>query len=215
MLRGSRPASNLATVPTVKPGQFLIHIRHGQTDWNAEARLQGETDIPINDLGREQARRNGAHLAECLRTLGREPDSFGWVASPLSRARETMEIVRTEMGLPRADYRIEPSLKEISFGSWKGHTIPELKVIDPDAVAERRRDKWGFLPPGGESYAQLKVRIAAWLDTVGDDLIVVSHGGVYRVLHHILAGTPEPDAPGLPTPQDRIAVFRDNGVDLL
>lgn len=199
----------------MKPGQLLIHIRHGQTDWNAEARLQGETDIPINDLGREQAHRNGSRLLYCLTGMKRSHDSFDWVASPLSRARETMEIVRTEMGLPPEAYRTEDRLREIAFGKWRGHTIPELKAVDADAVAARKRDKWGFLPPGGESYADLKVRIAGWLESVEGDLIVVSHGGVYRVLHHLIAGTPEHDAPGLPVPQDRIAVFRNDAVELL
>ena len=193
----------------------LIHIRHGQTDWNAEARLQGETDIPINALGREQARRNGSRLLYCLTGMKRSHDSFDWVASPMARARETMEIVRTEMGLDPADYRLEERLREIAFGKWRGHTIAELKLVDPDAVAARRRDKWGFLPPGGESYADLKTRIEGWLAELDRDTIVVSHGGVFRVLNHLIAGTPAHEAPALPVPQDRIAVFRDGGVELL
>lgn len=197
------------------PGRLLIHIRHGQTDWNAEARLQGETDVPINALGRDQARGNGRRLADWLQASGFEAGGFDWLASPLSRARETMEIVRAEMGLPPDSYRVEDRLREIAFGAWRGYTIPELKAIDVEAVRARRRDKWGFRPPEGESYADLKVRIAGWLDGLSGDAIVVSHGGVFRVLSHILAGTPEEDAPVLDTPQDRVAVFRDGGLEFV
>jgi probable phosphoglycerate mutase len=199
----------------MRPDLKLIHIRHGQTDWNAEARLQGETDIPINALGREQARRNGSRLLYCLTGMKRSHDSFDWVASPLSRARETMEIVRLEMGLEPSAYRLEDRLREIAFGKWRGHTIAELKQTDPDLVAARRRDKWGFLPPEGESYADLKVRIQGWLEELDRDTIVVSHGGVFRVLNHLIAGTPAEAAPELPVPQDRIAVFRGDSVELL
>lgn len=205
----------MSPAETLRPGVLLIHIRHGQTDWNAEERLQGETDVPLNDHGRGQAKRNGSRLADCLARFGRETSDVDWVASPLSRARETMEIVRGEIGLEPTDYRLEERLREVAFGRWRGHTIPELKQIDPDAVRARRRDKWGFLPPGGESYGDLKRRVADWLATLERDSVVVSHGGVYRVLNHLVAGTPTAEAPALPAPQDRIAVFRDGRVELM
>lgn len=196
-------------------GRILIHIRHGETDWNAEARLQGESDVPINARGRDQARRNGARLAEVLPDLQRASDDMDWLSSPLSRARETMEIVRSEMGLDPAGYRTEDRVRELAFGKWRGHTIKELKSVHPDAVRARRNDKWGFVPPGGESYEDLKVRVGAWLARVDRDSVVVAHGGVYRVLHHLIVGTPPAEAPALHAPQDRIAVFRAGSVDLL
>ncbi len=191
----------------------LIHIRHGQTDWNAEARLQGGHDIPLNDLGRAQAARNGQALGAYLAASGIAPDSLDWVASPLGRARETMEIVRREMGLAPGAYRLEPTLKEISFGDWEGFTIPELKRINPAGVAARKADKWGFVPPGGESYRMLSERIAVWLETVSQDAIVVAHGGILRVLHGLLAGMPENELPRMEVPQDRLCRFSAGGAE--
>ena len=75
-------------------GRTFIIIRHGETDWNKIGRLQGQRDIPLNDTGRRQARRNGFALAEYLAHIGRRPDEFTWYASPLARTREWMQIFR-------------------------------------------------------------------------------------------------------------------------
>ena len=108
----------------------IIFIRHGETDWNAEGRFQGQKDIPLNARGRAQARRNGETLIAAI------PDvvEFDFVASPLYRTRETMEIARGAMGLDPAGYRTDPILKEITFGHWEGYTAPELEVRFPDRV---------------------------------------------------------------------------------
>lgn len=192
----------MRTLPT------LIHIRHGQTDWNAESRLQGQQDIPLNPHGRGQAARNGRVLAEHLEATGVDPASLDWIASPLGRARETMEIVRDAAGLPPGGYRLEPALKEVTFGLWEGFTIPELKLRDPAGVAARRADKWGFVPPGGESYAMLSARIAAWLNRVDRPAVIVSHGGVQRVIDGLLLGRPTDEIPNLDVPQDRFVIYR-------
>ncbi|MEO1066982.1 MAG: histidine phosphatase family protein, partial [Pseudomonadota bacterium] len=86
---------------------LIYFIRHGQTDWNAEARFQGQQDIPLNDLGRDQARRNGTTLRDLI-----DPADFDFVASPLSRTRDTMEIVRRAMGLDPMTYAMDERLRE-------------------------------------------------------------------------------------------------------
>src|SRR5690606_17875731 len=98
-------------------------IRHGQTDWNAEHRLQGQKDIPLNDLGRAQAAGNGRLLKAIL---GEKIHDFDYVASPLSRTRETMELLRQAMGISPKSYRLDERLVEVSFGDWEGYTIPEI-----------------------------------------------------------------------------------------
>lgn len=181
----------------------IVFIRHGETDWNAVGRFQGQQDIPLNARGRSQARRNGYTLAEVM------PQSagFDFVASPLLRTRETMEIVRGSMGLDPDEYRLDPVLKEITFGDWEGFTEAELKANWPDRVAAREADKWGFTPPGGESYAMLSERIGGWLDTVVEDTVVVSHGGVCRVMRGLLFHLGTDVTPMLDVPQDRIYVW--------
>ncbi len=186
----------------------LIYVRHGQTDWNAEFRLQGQRDIPLNERGRGQAKRNGLALADWLAHERRKATEFDWVASPLSRATETMELMRGAMGLDPGGYRTEPALKEVSFGDWEGFTLNELASRDRAGHDARLFDKWGFVPPGGESYAMLSERIGGWLKTIDRDTVCVAHGAVQRVLRRLLEDLSEEDAPALDVPQDRVYVWR-------
>jgi broad specificity phosphatase PhoE len=161
----------------------LIFVRHGETDWNAAGRLQGHIDIALNAKGREQALRNGRTILEKF------PDVVGYdfVASPLSRARESMEIIRETLGLEPKAFRLEDRLKEISHGDWEGSTGEELQERSPELVADRLSNRWEFVPPNGESYKRLLDRVVPWLVTVERPTLVVSHGGVGRVLRcHIL-----------------------------
>ncbi len=166
------------------PQPLLYFIRHGETDWNAEARLQGQHDTPLNRVGLSQAVRCGDILRVLLARDGRDPQGFDYVASPLVRARKTMELVRKELALDPAGYHTDARLAELSFGRWEGFTFAELKASEPEtlALAAREHDKWAFVPPGGESYADLLVRVSAWQATVARDTVVVSHGGVARTL---------------------------------
>ncbi len=182
----------------------LIFIRHGETDWNVEERLQGQQDTAMNDRGRQQARRNG----EALRTLLPDLAGFDFVSSPLGRARETMNLVRAALGLDPAAYRLDPRLLEITFGAWEGHTLAELAATGDGAIAARQSDKWGYVPPGGESYAMLAARIDRWLDSLTGNTVAVSHGAVGRVVRGRLQGLPTVDVPLLPAPQDRVLVWR-------
>jgi probable phosphoglycerate mutase len=163
---------------------ILYFIRHGETDWNAERRLQGQRDIPLNVLGRKQAVCCGEIMRALLERDGRAATDFDFVSSPLGRARETMELVRAGLGVDQTSYRIDARLAELSFGRWEGFTFAELRAREPDTLAlvTREHDKWGFVPPGGESYADLLVRVRAWHATVTRDTIAVAHGGVARTL---------------------------------
>lgn len=181
----------------------LYVIRHGQTDWNAEERLQGQRDIPLNALGRSQATGNGLALKALL---GARAGDFAYVASPLSRTRETMERVRTAMDLVPTDYTTDDRLKEVSFGDWEGLTLDEVAATVPERVAERERSKWDFIPPGeaAESYEILSWRIGSWLSSVERPTVSVSHGGVIRSLFRLVGGISPDEASMVPTPQDRI-----------
>ena len=174
------------------PRPILYFARHGETDWNRERRLQGQHDIPLNALGRVQASRCGELLRELLERDGRPAAQYDYVSSPLGRARETMELMRAALGLDPQAYRTDARLMEMSFGRWEGFTFAELQAREALALAERERDKWGFVLPGGESYAQLQVRVRAWYDTVARDSVVSAHGGVCRALiAHLNLAQPE------------------------
>jgi probable phosphoglycerate mutase len=161
---------------------ILYFVRHGETDWNRERRLQGQHDIPLNALGRSQAQRCGAILRDLLPRSGRVAADFDYLSSPLGRARETMELLRAGLELDPVRYRTDARLMEMSFGRWEGFTFAELQAREAQALAERERDKWGFVLPGGESYAQLEVRVRGWYENLERETVVAAHGGVCRAL---------------------------------
>jgi probable phosphoglycerate mutase len=160
----------------------LYLIRHGETDWNVEGRLQGHRDIPLNARGRWQARRCGEILHDLLKRNGGNPIDLTFVTSPLMRARETMELVRHALALDPALYDTEICLKELSFGDWEGFTYPELRLQHAAAIAARERDPWSHVVPNGESYGMLAERLRPWLAGMARDCVVVTHGGTMRAL---------------------------------
>jgi broad specificity phosphatase PhoE len=182
---------------------LIYVVRHGQTDWNAERRLQGQKDIPLNAIGREQARLNGIDLAEILKVEG---IAFDFVASPLTRTRQTMEIMRTAMGIDPRGYRTDERLVEVSFGDWEGFTLKELKATQRDRVSERNLNKWDFIPPGddAESYEIMSWRSASWLNSVDKPTVCVTHGGVIRSLFKMIGDVPKHEAAEGEIWQDRI-----------
>jgi broad specificity phosphatase PhoE len=188
----------------------IVFVRHGETDWNAEARLQGHRDIPLNEKGRSQARRNGEAIAKQFAEI----ESFDYVASPLGRTRETMEIVRATLGLKPADYRLDDRLKEAFFGDWEGFTIGELSRSHPDKIAERKSDIWEFEPPGGESYRRVSERVGQWVASLERPTLAVAHGGVWRVLRVQLLNVDRFETAASPVPQDN-AFFWQDGTETL
>ena len=199
--------------PRVIPPARLILLRHGETDWNAEGRLQGQKDIPLNNRGREQAARAGKTLLKLLPRLGLAERPPAFVASPLGRTRETMEIARRAMQVDPSAYSTDPRLLELSFGEWEGLTWPQVQALAPDLAAAREAGKWGFVPPGGESYAMLAERVIPWLEDLRQDTVAVAHGGIARVLMAIIGGLAAERAPMMDIWQDRPLVFANGRFD--
>jgi broad specificity phosphatase PhoE len=181
----------------------ILFIRHGETDWNVEGRLQGQTDIPLNALGRYQSE----DVARRLTKLLDDPAQSRWIVSPLGRTRETAEIARKTLGLDPKSYETEGRLKEITFGIWEGNTWAELRQKDPTIGITREKQKWDFVPPQGESYAMLADRLRPWLATLTQEVVVVSHGGVARALMAIIADVSSQEAPRHEIHQGRVLVF--------
>lgn len=160
----------------------LYFVRHGETDFNIAHRLQGRYETAINARGREQAKHCAAVLSDLFARERRKPADYAYVSSPLRRARETMKIMRTTLGLDAAGYAVDDRLQEISYGDWEGSTLPEISARDPKLLAAREQDKWGFRPPGGESYRDVAARAATWYATVSHDTVIAAHGGIARAL---------------------------------
>ncbi|HEY7663177.1 MAG TPA: histidine phosphatase family protein [Xanthobacteraceae bacterium] len=174
------------------PAPVIYYVRHGLTDWNLQQRLQGRHDIPLNADGCKQAIRCAAILQDLFVRDGRAPASLDYISSPLVRARKTMEIMRMTLGLDSADYSVDARLAEIAFGEWEGLTYAEVVARDGDVIARRESHKWDFRPPGGESYAQVTIRIRKWYETIARDTVVAAHGGTARALiAHLGLAAPE------------------------
>jgi broad specificity phosphatase PhoE len=194
------------------PAPTIYYIRHGETEWNADGRLQGTRDIPLNDLGRKQAADAGSILADLFAREGRSEQSLAFVASPLGRARSTMELVRGALRLPLDDYAVDDRLREIGYGRWEGSTLKQMQASDPEAFAKRQADKWTVPPPGGESYAAVQIRMRDWYDSLLVDTVAVAHGGTARALMVALGIETSASAAELTIEQGAVYVFGDGGL---
>ncbi|MES2978598.1 MAG: histidine phosphatase family protein [Pseudomonadota bacterium] len=155
----------------------IIAIRHGQTAWNAETRIQGHLDIPLDEVGHGQAMRLGRALeGEAISTI---------YASDLTRAMETAGYVSRATGAPIV---AEPGLRERGFGDFEGRTFREIESERPeDARRWRQRDPQ-FQPQGGETLVALNARVVATAERLaarhpGELIALVGHGGVMDVLY--------------------------------
>ncbi len=186
----------------------ILFVRHGETSYNAQNRLQGQRDIPLNGKGREQASAVGRSLrGELSGELTRLDAAGAFYASPLMRTRQTMELARAAMGLAPERYRLCATLKELTFGDWEGLTWSEVEARDAAAARAREADKWNFAPPRGESYAMLVERVRPWLAARRGDCFVASHGGVARAFMVILAGASSAEAENANIWQGRALIF--------
>ena len=187
----------------------LYFVRHGETDWNAEGRYQGSRDIPLNDRGRGQAALNGHLLKELLERAGRAPTDFAWYVSPLGRTRETMDLVRKGAGEPLPDVTVDQRLIEISFGIYEGRLHADLAAGEMAIAGERDASFWHFRPALGESYDDVAKRVLDFGASLTGPSIIVSHGGILRVLRHLIEGFPHERAVNWFPPQDSVVHFID------
>ena len=194
------------------PVPTIYYIRHGETEWNALGRLQGVQDIPLNDLGRRQAAGSGRILADLFAGDGRSEASLAFVASPLGRARQTMELVRGALRLPLAGYALDDRLREIGYGQWEGSTLAQAQLADPGVFAARQVDKWTVSPPGGESYVSVQARMSDWYNQLTGDTVAVAHGGTARALMVALGFETPDSAADLMIEQGAVYVFSDGGL---
>jgi probable phosphoglycerate mutase len=162
----------------------LLLVRHGQSTWNSEHRIQGQLDPPLSDEGRRQAERVGWRIA------GRR--LAGLYSSDLKRAFETAQAIEAATGL-----RAEPmaGLREIFLGEWEGLRTDDLAQRFPEAWASWTDEPDWDLVPGGEGAALFETRVAAALDEIlgrhaQGDVVVVTHGGVIQIALHRVIGRP-------------------------
>jgi len=187
---------------------MIYLVRHGQTVFNAEGRLQGHVDSPLTERGRAQAVRFG----ETLRGLTARDAGWRIISSPLGRARATAEAIRSVLGW--GEIELEPRLIELSWGDWDGRLRSDLEACYPDAFGQ---SGWQFRAPTGESYQSVHDRMADWLADLPPDrerrIIAVSHGVAGRVLRAVYAGLSQADAVVQPVPQDALYRLSRGGLE--
>ena len=155
----------------------ILAIRHGETLWNVDSRIQGHLDIGLNDTGRWQAERLGMALKD-------EPMAAIY-ASDLSRAHDTALYVSRATGVPVVP---ELGLRERGFGEFEGKTFAEIEIALPDQAQRWRKRDPSFTPAGGESLLQVQARVLATVNRLakqhpGELIVMVGHGGVMDVLY--------------------------------
>ena len=160
----------------------IIAVRHGETAWNVDTRIQGHLDIPLNDRGLWQAQ-------QLARALADEPVAAIYT-SDLQRAQATAQAVANATGAPLVP---EPDLRERSFGALQGRTFAEIETELPEQALRWRKRDPHFAPEGGESLTALRERIAATVHRLaarhpGELVVLVAHGGVLDVLYRLATG---------------------------
>ncbi|HSM71049.1 MAG TPA: histidine phosphatase family protein [Anaerolineales bacterium] len=149
--------------------QFCL-VRHGQTDWNLEGRYQGQSDVPINNKGIEQA--------ESLIEKLKDQNFSAIYVSDLKRAKQTAEPIANMLGLP---IQVEPRLREINQGEWEGVLVDDIKARYDEVWSQRTVDPANVRPPGGETVREVATRVYAALDDISrlfptGRVLIVFHG---------------------------------------
>jgi glucosyl-3-phosphoglycerate phosphatase len=162
--------------PADAPTRLLL-VRHGETDWNAEGRWQGQGGVGLNALGARQAAATAAHLAAVA-------DDVALLArSDSQRVEESAAPIAARLGVPVV---VDPRLREVDVGRWSGRTRPEVEAAEPEAFAAYRRGERDVRVGGGETIAEVEARMVAALRDVaaaarGRTAVVVTHGWALRL----------------------------------
>jgi broad specificity phosphatase PhoE len=152
---------------------LLALLRHAETGWNAERRIQGHTDVPLSDIGRARLREQRLPaLCSGMRV----------VTSPLARCVETAAL----LGIPEAPR--EPRLMEMNWGKWQGETLEGLRLSLGEAMRDEEGRGLDFRPPGGESPRDVRARVGEWLRELGQPTLAVTHRGVIRAVLSLATG---------------------------
>jgi len=142
-------------------------------------------------------------------------DGFSFYCSPLGRARQTMEIIRAEMGLVPQAYQLDERLTERAYGEFEGVSIHELERDEPEVFARRAQSHWNFKPRGGESLQMTLERVTPFLDELDQPSIIVAHGAVGRTVRKHLLSLSDQEAGAYTFPQDKIFRFEDGKESLI
>lgn len=172
---------------------LLAMLRHGDTAWSAEGRIQGRSDPPLTDEARERLRRF---------SLPKRCEGMRIVTSPLARCVETAALI----GAPRAER--EPRIAEMSWGAWEGKRLADLRAQLGAQMSENEARGWDFRPIGGESPREVLARVRSWLAELTVPTLAVTHRGVIRAVYARAAGWDLRGKPPVKLAWDALHIFR-------
>ncbi|EHU5172593.1 histidine phosphatase family protein [Vibrio parahaemolyticus] len=184
----------------------IFVLRHGETEFNADKKLQGHCNSSLTSKGSDQARRVGTTLKQYV-----ENRPFRVYSSTLGRALQTSQIVCEELNYSYENLNKEPRLKEFSLGEWEQRTIPSLEQEIPNLLAQ---NDWYLQAPNCETYESVRERLSSWLSDVAhdEDIVVVSHGLTGIVLRGLLLGMDYTQVWQQDLPQDAFFTIEDGRI---
>ncbi|MFL0867721.1 histidine phosphatase family protein [Vibrio parahaemolyticus] len=184
----------------------IFVLRHGETEFNADKKLQGHCNSSLTSKGSDQARRVGTTLKQYV-----ENRPFRVYSSTLGRALQTSQIVCEELNYSYENLNKEPRLKEFSLGEWEQRTIPSLEQEVPNLLAQ---NDWYLQAPNCETYESVRERLSSWLSDVthDEDIVVVSHGLTGIVLRGLLLGMDYTQVWQQDLPQDAFFIIEDGRI---
>ncbi len=184
----------------------IFVLRHGETEFNADKKLQGHCNSSLTSKGCDQARRVGTTLKQYV-----ENRPFRVYSSTLGRALQTSQIVCEELNYSYENLNKEPRLKEFSLGEWEQRTIPSLEQEIPNLLAQ---NDWYLQAPNCETYESVRERLSSWLSDVthDEDIVVVSHGLTGIVLRGLLLGMDYTQVWQQDLPQDAFFIIEDGRI---
>ncbi|MCR9978956.1 phosphoglycerate mutase family protein [Vibrio parahaemolyticus] len=184
----------------------IFVLRHGETEFNADKKLQGHCNSSLTSKGSDQARRVGTTLKQYV-----ENRPFRVYSSTLGRALQTSQIVCEELNYSYKNLNKEPRLKEFSLGEWEQRTIPSLEQEIPNLLAQ---NDWYLQAPNCETYESVRERLSSWLSDVAhdEDIVVVSHGLTGIVLRGLLLGMDYTQVWQQDLPQDAFFIIEDGRI---
>ncbi|WP_218761783.1 histidine phosphatase family protein [Vibrio parahaemolyticus] len=184
----------------------IFVLRHGETEFNADKKLQGHCNSSLTSKGSDQARRVGTTLKQYV-----ENRPFRVYSSTLGRALQTSQIVCEELNYSYENLNKEPRLKEFSLGEWEQRTIPSLEQEIPNLLAQ---NDWYLQAPNCETYESVRERLSSWLSDIAhdEDIVVVSHGLTGIVLRGLLLGMDYTQVWQQDLPQDAFFIIEDGRI---
>jgi len=191
---------------------MILLVLHGETEWNRQHRFQGRLDSPLTPDGVQQARRAAKALSVQIKDLA----DYRIVCSPLGRARQTMEIICSVLGLSSGHVKLDPRLMEIDLGSWSGLTRDEIEAKWPRILDGANGYDWYLRSPDGEPLEAITARLREWLTDVEQTpgtTIAISHGLASLILRGLYTNLTLQEVFNLEFSRDTIFKLSDGRLD--